>query len=489
MARVKAPLFSFDAHGALADTLIYQKYKNIDTARSYFVPTVSNEPVVVLTRDTMAASVHASRNYVSTPAAMEAWRRALRPDHFQSAPVHLQMRHLARTIRSTPAASFATAAGLWPGPAIHFDTVNVDDGTPGDEAGSFTIWAGPTLTSLVPIFTGPLVAGGITSGATGNYNATTYVRLMKSASVRSGIFKLTAGPSGWSFSLATTGPNTSVRAACCSASGQYVGLGEWSGQFWRSIDYGATYNLVASSPNTEWRELECDATGQYMIMVSSLNRPKYSTDFGETWTDCDVPTHTDWTACAMSRTSGAAKVVGNLDFLWEASSVDSTFASNTGIGNKAFSGVSCSDDLTKIIIATGAGWAQKSTDSGSSWIPIFFPPGGPFWPTLCTGDGVNAFAFSLATNYRRSTDSFGSFDSKTGPSSLVGTRPAIARATGYLLWPADFVDLYVSGDLGDTWTVEDFDPGYYMFGGAMSDSGTFGFIGANNRYPTTGTFL
>lgn len=38
MAKVKAPLFGFSASGKLADSLVYMKWKGLDTVRSYVIP-------------------------------------------------------------------------------------------------------------------------------------------------------------------------------------------------------------------------------------------------------------------------------------------------------------------------------------------------------------------------------------------------------------------------------------------------------------------
>jgi hypothetical protein len=57
MAKLKAPLLSFDARGKLADTLVFSSWKGIATARQYVVPANPNTTLQAAQRALMIAVV------------------------------------------------------------------------------------------------------------------------------------------------------------------------------------------------------------------------------------------------------------------------------------------------------------------------------------------------------------------------------------------------------------------------------------------------
>jgi hypothetical protein len=75
MAKVKSPLFGFDASGQLAKTLVYMKWKGINDVRQHVIPANPNTEAQQAQRALIRAAVLLWHGTAWTPADLTAWNR------------------------------------------------------------------------------------------------------------------------------------------------------------------------------------------------------------------------------------------------------------------------------------------------------------------------------------------------------------------------------------------------------------------------------
>lgn len=75
MAKVKAPLFSFEARGKLADALVYFPWKGIDVVRTHVTPANPQTAAQTTQRGRLTAAVAAWHAAPFTAADIAAWNR------------------------------------------------------------------------------------------------------------------------------------------------------------------------------------------------------------------------------------------------------------------------------------------------------------------------------------------------------------------------------------------------------------------------------
>jgi len=87
-------------------------------------------------------------------------------------------------------ASYSNGAVAAAGNIVTFTMVNADDGAPGDEAGTFEVWAGNSSTSLLLINdTQTIAAGDLDTTELGDTDDIKYGKLRKGGYDRAGIVK------------------------------------------------------------------------------------------------------------------------------------------------------------------------------------------------------------------------------------------------------------------------------------------------------------
>ena len=75
MAKVKAPLFGFEARGQLGKALVYFPWKGIAAAREYVIPTNPKSPLQTAQRNTLKAAVNEFHGATYTTLDVSAWTR------------------------------------------------------------------------------------------------------------------------------------------------------------------------------------------------------------------------------------------------------------------------------------------------------------------------------------------------------------------------------------------------------------------------------
>jgi hypothetical protein len=192
MAKVKAPFLSLGASGKIAGTLVASSWKGLKTVREYVKPSNPRTAAQTTQRNLFSSAVAAFRNFLTNTTGRAAWNRsALATGNAQSG-FNVAVKSLVGILGTDPDASFANVAAAGSGQTVDFTMLNMDDGTTGDESGSFEVWAGDAPGSLLLNANDvEITAGTLSTGDLGDEGDVKYVKIRKDSFDRSGIFKIT----------------------------------------------------------------------------------------------------------------------------------------------------------------------------------------------------------------------------------------------------------------------------------------------------------
>ena len=192
MARTNGPLFSLGASGKLANALVYGTWKGINTVRQYVVPANPQTAAQITQRAKISSAVNAWKNYFIEAAGRSAWNRIALLYPGAMSGFNAFTRNVVNFIATTPDASFVDVIVRSGGQTVAANTLNIDDGAVGDEAGDFEIWVGPTATGMT-LNEEVAIAGGNIIGTNdlGDPGDIVYAKIRKDSIDRSGIFVLT----------------------------------------------------------------------------------------------------------------------------------------------------------------------------------------------------------------------------------------------------------------------------------------------------------
>jgi hypothetical protein len=191
MAKVTAPLFGLAARGAIGKTLVYMGWKGINDCRQHVVPANPQTAAQTNQRTAMTNVVSAWRNYFTDTTMRSAWTRLAGTLADVMSGFNAFTRNAAKMIVTKADASFASTCVAFAGNTAKWTMKNLDDGTAGDEAGNFEVWAGDRKDSLLLNGTAAIAAGTITSADLGDLNDVKYVKIRKGGYDRSGISEIT----------------------------------------------------------------------------------------------------------------------------------------------------------------------------------------------------------------------------------------------------------------------------------------------------------
>ncbi len=192
MAITKGPLFSLGASGQLAKSLVYGTWKGIKVVRQHVVPANPQTAAQTTQRGLMTSAVSAWKNYFTDATGRAAWNRMATSLSGALSGFNTFTRNAIGMLSTDADASFVNIAAAIAGQLIDFDLLNADDGATGDEAGTFEIWAGATISGMVLQESVAIVAGTVT-GTTdqGDIGDVIFCKLRKDSFDRSGVFQLT----------------------------------------------------------------------------------------------------------------------------------------------------------------------------------------------------------------------------------------------------------------------------------------------------------
>ncbi len=192
MAIVKAPLLSLGARGQLGKSLVFSGWKGLKTVREHVVPANPQTAAQITQRDLVTVVVAAWKNYYTGVEARAAWNRSALND---SRPMSGFNQYSSNALKKTALladASFSNLGEAIAGNLVSWDCLNIDVGDAGDEAGTFEIWVGDTISGMVLTesiaLAGGAVIGTIDQGDAGDLK---YAKIRKDGFDRSGISFLT----------------------------------------------------------------------------------------------------------------------------------------------------------------------------------------------------------------------------------------------------------------------------------------------------------
>jgi hypothetical protein len=122
--------------------------------------------------------------------------------------------------------------------------------------------------------------------------------------------------SGYYAEYSTSFTNVQWRGICISSDGRTAYCAIYTGQIYKSIDFGRTFLVLSSSPTATWVSGSTDSTGQYVIYASE-STIYYSSNYGSSWTAIATPSASlNWSSVVISKDGlrAIATVYGGLAY-------------------------------------------------------------------------------------------------------------------------------------------------------------------------------
>lgn len=193
MAKLTAPLMSFNARGKLAGSLVFMGWKGLKTVRQYVTPANPRTPDQVAQRNLFTQAVFAWRNYFTTEETNQAWDVAanVAPDPLSG--FNIFMRNALALLGLGGDKAIASAVVTGGGLGIIGTMVNVEDGTTSTDGSTFDLLLGTKESSLLPVDSQIIVAGNLDFSAPAPFLAgdVVFAQIRGDNVERSGITKLT----------------------------------------------------------------------------------------------------------------------------------------------------------------------------------------------------------------------------------------------------------------------------------------------------------
>jgi len=191
MAILKAPLFSFEARGQIAKSLVFMGWKGLKTVRQHVTPSNPQSAGQTTQRNLFTVAVAAWRNFIRNTATQTSWNALALVLPNALSGFNAFMSAVLDITTTDPDASFATAFVSGSPDDLDVTMVNIDDGTAGDESGTFTLLTGTAPNSLQTNTTASITGGDINFVGLGETGNTIFAEVRKDGQSRSGIFVIT----------------------------------------------------------------------------------------------------------------------------------------------------------------------------------------------------------------------------------------------------------------------------------------------------------
>lgn len=198
MAKVTSPLLSLGASGTIGKTMVYGKWKGINTVRLRVDPANPQSAAQTVQRGFLAVVVAFWRGFLVGLLGKAAWNRDATSGGKAQSGFNAFTSSAVKCSAQVADASFAVGCSDQSVDGIVIDMLNLDDGSTGDEATDFTLHVGTTPSQMLNSYTAAIAAGSLTFAVDADFNADdiVYVQVTKTAgditaAKRSGIFLLT----------------------------------------------------------------------------------------------------------------------------------------------------------------------------------------------------------------------------------------------------------------------------------------------------------
>lgn len=487
MAIVKNPLFSVDAHGAIADALIYQTHKGQDVARAHFSPGQPQTPLQVTQREAVAAATLAWQLYLAPFAARDAWGRAVHTTHARMSGYHLAMRSLIPVIRDTADPCFAQQASSFISSSIEFLMINMITGSGSCESGIFDIYAGDSPTTMVLIQQTPVDFGCILTPALWALGDIVYTQIFKDGVARSGIFRTEIVSSQWTWTELLGAPVEPWNSITCSDDSQFVYAGYTNGGVYRSNDFGATWAEVDATPAQKVDDISCSSTGQNILTGVTSGTPRRSTDFGDTWDSVGGIPPAVWSAAVVSP-DGTRGLIGRMGSrLYEINPFTGNAALATYLTNGNWRETMISgNNLVQCAVATN-GFYAYTLDAGVIWTSTVVAIPGTVLSGAVSRDGVYFYGVANNEGLSYSSDRGASWTQNFDGIASGSHQAAFAGNTPVAILTHNATATYTTNDRGENFAVADDwlpdQPG----GSTLTNTGSIGYVCLQNGRIWRGT--
>lgn len=189
MAILKAPLFSFDARGQVAKSLVFMGWKGLKTVRQHVDPSNPKTPAQTTNRTLFTDAVASWRDFIRNDLTQTAWNSLALVDPRPLSGFNAFMTNAMLATAVDPASSFFTEVFTPTFNAFFADMVNLDDGAGGTEAGDFSLFSGLEANSLQFVQTKTITGGALTFTASQFAGTPAFYEIVKDGQSRSGLVK------------------------------------------------------------------------------------------------------------------------------------------------------------------------------------------------------------------------------------------------------------------------------------------------------------
>ena len=194
-------------------------------------------------------------------------------------------------------------------------------------------------------------------------------------------------------------PSAEYDGLAASLTGQYVVVGDISGNLYKSSNYGMTYTLVASSLSSLYA-ISISSDGQYFYANSTDGTGDIYLGSGTTVTTSNVGASISLYSIACDSTGAYVYAVGvdgsGNGQLYASADYGATWALNTtlpAIPDNNVNQIACDSTGQLINLTAGPQGIYQSTNGGSTWTQLSAPIAGRYWLFLASDStGTNLIA-------------------------------------------------------------------------------------------------
>ena len=237
-----------------------------------------------------------------------------------------------------------------------------------------------------------------------------------------------------------------------SSNGQYQTAVIYTGQIYRSINYGVNWTLVSSTPSKNWWTVCVSSTGQYQSATILYEGIYRSTDYGDTWTNSNAQNKYLYSSIAMSQDGRYQTAVVQGEGKYDSSDYGLNWI-QTSLPNRNYSSISVSSNGQYQTVCVNGGYIYYTSDSGtnwnqsnapsSSWTGVSISLTGQY-QVACAAPGV----IHYSTNYGQTWSPSNSISSdyySISLSSSTGQFQTVIKNTG-ILYSTNYGQTWVNSD-------------------------------------------
>lgn len=244
------------------------------------------------------------------------------------------------------------------------------------------------------------------------------------------------------------------RSISSSSTGQYMVACVYGGYLYTSKDYGDTWTQKDSARN--WYCVSMSSIGQRILACVYGGYVYMSTDYGDNWSST-FSVASNWSGVSISSTGQTMAIVVNSAYLFYSTDYGANWTQSVGAYYRYWTSISMSS-TGKYILASSNGTSGPSTDNLylSEKIDVWKPKASSQnWKCVSVSDSGQYMVACVENGYLYVSKDLGNSwtqrDSSRNWSSVTtsnGQYMAACVNGGYL---------YLSNDYGDTWTQQTFD--------------------------------